>query len=170
MKKRSVTAVTAVTTAALSLSLLTAPPASAQLLSRLDLSFDMALAAAQGALAACRERGAAEAVVVVNRDGETIVVLRGDNAGPHTVENARRKAYTALTFKMTTQAFIEEMKTRPVRREQTSLPGVIAINGGVPIRNGKDVIGGIGGSGSPGFDEECMLAGLEKIKAYLQSP
>jgi len=60
------------------------------------------------------------------------------------------------------------MKTRPVRREQTTLPGVIAINGGVPIKAGNDVVGGVGLSGSPGVDEECVNAGLEKVKQYLQ--
>src|SRR5690348_13659582 len=97
--------------ALLSLTALAPLPASAQLISRLDLSFDMALAAAQGTLLACRERGFPVAVVVVNRDGETIVTLRADNAGPHTVENARRKAYTALSFKISTQGFLDEMKT-----------------------------------------------------------
>jgi uncharacterized protein GlcG (DUF336 family) len=54
---------------------------------------------------------------------------------------------------------------RPVRREQTTLPNVIAINGGVPIKVGNDVIGGVG---SPGKDEECVNAGLDKAKQFLQ--
>ena len=112
--------------------------------------------------------GYAASVVVVDRAGATVVALRGDGSGPHTVENARRKAYTANTFKMTTQKFIDDMKTRPVRREQTTLPGVIAINGGVPIKVGNDTIGGVGLSGSPGKDEECVNAGLEKVKQFLQ--
>jgi len=45
---------------------------------------------------------------------------------------------------------LKEMATRPVRREQTTLPNVIAIGGGVPIKVGNDVIGGVGLSGSPG--------------------
>ena len=107
-------------------------------------------------------------LAVVNRDGETLVSLRGDGTGPHTVENARRKAYTANTFKMSTQDFIDAMKTQPTRREQTTLPSVIAINGGVPIKVGNEVIGGVGLSGSPGKDEECVKAGLEKVKGQLQ--
>jgi len=98
-----------------------------------------------------------------------MVALRADDAGPHTMENARRKAYTARTFRMSTEEFIQEMKTRPVRREQTTLPNVIAINGGMPIKVGKDVIGGVGASGSPGVDEECVNAGLAKVKQYLES-
>jgi len=83
-------------------------------------------------------------------------------------ENARRKAYTARTFRMTTEEFVKEMATRPVRREQTTLPHVIAIPGGVPVRVGKDVIGGVGLSGSPGQDEPCVMAGLDKVKQHLQ--
>ena len=145
-----------------------ATPASAQLLQRKDLSLSAAQTIAHGALEACKAMGYAASVAVVNRDGETLVSLRGDGTGPHTVENARRKAYTANTFKMTTQDFIEAMKTQPTRREQTTLPSVIAINGGVPIKVGNDVIGGVGLSGSPGVDEPCVNAGIDKVKDQLQ--
>jgi len=145
-----------------------APPASAQLLQRKDLSLTVAQTIANGALEACKAMGYAASVVVVDRSGDTLVSLRGDGSGPHTVENARRKAYTANTFKMSTEDFVKDMKTRPVRREQTTLPNVIAINGGVPIKVGNDVIGGVGLSGSPGKDEECVNAGLEKVKQFLQ--
>ena len=145
-----------------------AAPANAQLIQHRDLSYSTALTIATGALEACKAMGYAASAVVVDRDGETIVAIRGDNVGPHTVENARRKAYTALTFKMTTQAFLDAMKTQPVRREQTTLPGVIAINGGVPIKVGNEVVGGAGLSGSPGRDEECVTAGLEKVKDLLK--
>ena len=147
---------------------LLALPASAQLITHRDLSLSLALSMAQGALEACKARGFNVSVVVVDRGGDTLVALKGDEAGPHTMENARRKAYTARSFRMTTQAFIDDMKTRPARREQTTLPGVIAINGGVPIKLGNDVLGGIGLSGSPGLDEECVNAGIEKVKQFLQ--
>ena len=142
--------------------------AQAQLIPHRDLSYATALTIVTGALDACKAMGYAASAVVVDRDGETIVAIRGDNVGPHTVENARRKAYTAMTFKMTTQQFLDAMKTQPVRREQTTLPGVIAINGGVPIKVGNEVIGGAGLSGSPGRDEECVNAGLEKVKDLLK--
>jgi uncharacterized protein GlcG (DUF336 family) len=143
------------------------PNAKAQLLDRKDLSLAMALTIATGALEACKARGYATSVVVVDC-GNTIVSLKGDNSSAHTVENARRKAHTAMTFKMTTEAFLQEVKTRPVRREQTTLPNVIAINGGVPIKIGSDVIAGVGISGSPGVDEECVNAGIEKVSQSLQ--
>ena len=105
---------------------------------------------------------------MVDRGGDAMVALRDDNAGPHTMENARRKAYTARTFRMTTEEFAKEMATRPVRREQTTLPNVIAIPGGVPLKAGNDVIGGVGLSGSPGQDEPCVMAGIEKVKQFLR--
>ena len=145
-----------------------APSASAQLLEHKDLSYAVAKTIAETAIADCRAKGYAVSAVVVDRGGATIVALRDDNAGPHTMENARRKAYTAMTFRMTTDAFVKEMATRPVRREQTTLPNVIAISGGVPVKVADDVIGGVGLSGSPGVDEPCVMAGLEKVKDQLK--
>ncbi|HEX9462902.1 MAG TPA: heme-binding protein [Alphaproteobacteria bacterium] len=158
----------AILAAAAALAVVVAAPAAAQLIPRRDLSYAMALNLATGALEACKARGYAASVVVVDRGGEIMVGLRNDNAGPHTFENARRKAYTARTFGMSTEEFIQQMKTNPARREQTTLPSVIAINGGVPIKVGNDVIGGVGLSGSPGKDEECVNAGLDKVKQFLQ--
>jgi len=142
--------------------------ASAQLLQRKDLSYSIAKTIAEVAIEDCKARGYAVAAVVVDRGGDTIVALRADNASPHTMENARRKAYTARTFRMTTQEFVKRMATEPVRREQTTLPNVIAIPGGVPIKVGEDVIGGVGVSGSPGVDEPCVMAGLDKVKDQLK--
>jgi uncharacterized protein GlcG (DUF336 family) len=96
------------------------------------------------------------------------VALRADDAGPHTMENARRKAYTARTFRVTTAEFIKALEANPARRAQTTLPNVIAIPGGVPIKVGNDVIGGVGLSGSPGVDEPCVLAGMDKVKDQLR--
>jgi uncharacterized protein GlcG (DUF336 family) len=153
---------------ALPLAALCVAPAHAQLLERKDLSLQMALTIAEGALQDCKTKGYATSVVVVDRAGETMVVLRGDNSGPHTVENARRKAYTARTFGMTTEDFAKKMETEPVRRQQATLPGVIGIPGGVPIKVGKDTIGGVGLSGSPGVDEPCVRAGLAKVEDELK--
>jgi uncharacterized protein GlcG (DUF336 family) len=151
--------------------LLAAPasPAAAALIMRKDLSHDMALAVAEGALQACLAKGYATSAVVVDRDGETLVAMRGDGAGPHTLENARRKAYTANTFKMPTADYAKKLlDPNSVAHQQVTLPSIIAIDGGVPIKVGNDVIGAAGVSGSPGVDSECVNAGIEKIKDQLQ--
>lgn len=53
-------------------------------------------------------------------------------------------------------------------RQQVTLPNVIAIPGGVPIKVGDEVIGGVGASGSPGVDEACVQAGLDKVADQLK--
>ena len=145
-----------------------AAPAHAQLIERKDMSYPMALAIAQGALEDCKAKGYPVSVVVVDRAGANMVALRADGAGPHTMENARRKAYTALTFKMTSEDFAKAMESNPVRRQQATLPGVIGIPGGVPVKVGNDVIAGVGLSGSPGVDEPCVRAGLAKVADQLK--
>jgi uncharacterized protein GlcG (DUF336 family) len=143
-------------------------PAQAQLLTHRDLSYPIARTIAEAAIESCGAKTYQVSAVVVDRAGEVIVAMRADGAGPHTMENARRKAYTARTFRMTTEEFVKRMETEPVRRQQTTLPHVIAIGGGVPIKVGNDVIGGVGLSGSPGVDEPCVNAGLDKVKDQLQ--
>jgi len=144
-------------------------PASAALIMRKDLSHDMALAVAEGAMEACLAKGYATSAVVVDRDGETLVAMRGDGAGPHTLENARRKAYTANTFKMPSADYAKKLlDPNSVAHQQVTLPSIIAIDGGVPIKVGNEVIGAAGVSGSPGIDSECVNAGIEKIKDQLQ--
>ena len=144
-------------------------PAGAALIMHKDLSHEMALAVAEGAMQACLAKGYATSAVVVDRDGETLVAMRGDGAGPHTLENARRKAYTANTFKQPTAEYAKKLlDPASVAHQQVTLPSIIAIDGGVPIKVGNDVIGAAGLSGSPGIDSECVNAGIEKIKEQLQ--
>ncbi len=144
-------------------------PAGAALIMHKDLSLDIAKTIAEGAIAACAAKGYATSAVVVDRDGETIVALRADNASPHTMENARRKSYTAMTFKQPTADYAKKLlDPTSVAHQQITLPGVIAIPGGQPIKAGNQVIGGIGVSGSPGVDDDCVNAGMEKAKDQLQ--
>ena len=144
-------------------------PAGAALIMHKDLSHDMALTVAEGAMQACLAKGYATSAVVVDRDGESLVAMRGDGAGPHTLENARRKAYTANTFKQPTAEYAKKLlDPASVAHQQVTLPSIIAIDGGVPIKVGNEVIGAAGVSGSPGIDSECVNAGIEKIKDQLQ--
>ena len=62
-----------------------AAPASAQLLTRKDVSANMALTIAQTAIATCTANGYRVSATVVGRNGEVIVQVRGDGTGPHTV-------------------------------------------------------------------------------------
>lgn len=148
---------------------LIAVPAGAQLLTHKDLSLAIAMEIAKMAYDKCTAEGYGVSVVVVDRAGDTIVALRGDTAGPHTMENARRKAYTARTFKMSTTDYAKRYAdNNPVVRQQVTLPNIIAIPGGLPIKAGDEVIGGAGLSGTPGVDEPCVQAGIDKVADQLK--
>ncbi len=144
-------------------------PAHAQLLTHRDLPYAAAKTIAETAIASCTAEGYRVSAVVVDRAGETVIALRGDDASPHTMENARRKAYTALSFRVSTTEYAKRFASdNPLVRQQVTLPNVIAIPGGLPIKAGDDIIGGVGVSGSPGVDEPCVQAGLDKAADLLK--
>src|SRR4051812_22178890 len=76
-----------------------------------QLTPETALKAAQAALATCRGNGHQVAVAVVDRSGVTQVMLRDRFAGPHTVETASNKAWSAVSFRTNTTEL--EKATRP---------------------------------------------------------
>jgi uncharacterized protein GlcG (DUF336 family) len=153
--------------AALAISL--AAPASAQLLDHKDLSLATALTIATTAADTCTAQGNRVSVTVVGRQGEVLVMLRGDNSAPHTVENSRRKAYTSRTFRIPSGEFAKRVKDNPTTGA-VHLTGVIAAQGALPIKVGDDVVGAVGVSGSPGGekDEVCAKAGLDKVADQLK--
>jgi hypothetical protein len=69
-----------------------AAQASAQLLGHKDISAEMAVTIAQTAIATCKANGYKVSSTVVGRNGEIIAQMRGDDTGPHTIENSFRKA------------------------------------------------------------------------------
>lgn len=146
-----------------------AEPASAELLSRKDLSLDTALLIAQTASQTCKTTGYKVTVTVVDRAGQPMVQLRGDDASPHTYENSMRKAYTARTMRVPSSVFAERVKKNPTT-SQVFLANFAAAQGRVPIKVGDDVIGAVGVSGSPGGDKDevCAKAGLDKAADQLK--
>ena len=154
--------------ATLTLALL-ATPARADLPSHHDIPYAVAVTIAQAAIESCAAKGYSESAVVVDREGETIVAIRGDNAQPYAIEDARRKAYTAANFRVPTAQYAKGYAdNNPVVRQQVTLPNMIAIAGGVPIKHGEEIIGAAGASGSPGVDEPCVQDGIDKVADQLK--
>jgi uncharacterized protein GlcG (DUF336 family) len=143
--------------------------ANAQLLQHKDLSAPMAIAMAQTALETCKTNGFNISVTVVGRNGEIIVQVRGDNTGPHTIENSMRKAYSSRTFRSPSGELVARLKADPTFA-LIHLNNVIANQGGLPIKVGDDTIGGIGASGAPSGDkdEACVKAGIDKVADQLK--
>ncbi len=70
----------------------------------------LAIEAASETVSACAKQGYHETALVLDADGATIVALRGDGAGIHTLDSAHDKAYTAVSFKNDTLALAERAK------------------------------------------------------------
>ena len=145
-----------------------ASPAAAQVLTQKTVSLAMAQAVANAALAQCQGMGFKVSVVVVDRDGLPIVMLRGDGAGLHTPEGADRKAYTARTFSQPSAAFQKRMADDPASVGSRQYTRVLALGGGLPIKAGNEVVGAVGVSGSPGKDDVCSQAGIDKVADQLK--
>jgi uncharacterized protein GlcG (DUF336 family) len=131
---------------------------------------ETALTLAKKALEDCRANGFQVSVAVVDRSGMLQVLLRDRFAGPHTPETARRKAWTAISFKTETQAMSELMKEGSLEPGVGHVDGALIVGGGVRVLAGGSVVGGVGVSGAPSpvADEECARVGIEAVQADLE--
>jgi uncharacterized protein GlcG (DUF336 family) len=145
------------------------PPAHAQgLVVQKNIPLATAQLIANAAMEKCKEMGYRVSVTVVDRAGLPIVMLRGDGAGLHTPEGSDRKAYTARAFGQPSADFVKRILTDPASTGSKEYTRVLALPGGLPIKVGDDVIGAVGVSGSPGRDEECSKAGIDKVADQLK--
>src|SRR5204862_322888 len=86
-----------------------------------------------------------------------------------TAEMARRKAYTARMFRISTMEFQKRTAEDPGREAQRDLADILALSGGVPIQIGNDTIGAVGSAGSTlEQDDACAKAGIAKVKDLLK--
>jgi uncharacterized protein GlcG (DUF336 family) len=145
-----------------------AVPAAAQTMSEVTVSTDAAMQIATAALAQCRADGQKVTVSVVDHAGREKLRVRDDGAAPHSEVHAFRKAYTALTYKMTSGEYGKRAAEQKIMGPQL-LPNISGAAGGVPIRSGDRVVGAVGISGTPGsagggeHDAKCAEAGIHKV-------
>jgi uncharacterized protein GlcG (DUF336 family) len=140
--------------------------AGAQLITHRDISLKIALTIATSALDVC---GQTTSIAVVDRAGRVRVLLEGDNASPHNAELARRKAYTARTFRTPSSEWAR--RTETTNQGQRELSEVIPLGGGMPIKIGEETIGGVGLSGAVGgqaMEEKCANAGIAAVAEHLK--
>lgn len=151
---------------------LLAPAGAEGPLTHRDVSLDMGMKIASGAVEECAKTNSSISVAVVDRVGRLRVFLQGDRSQPHNIELAQRKAFTALTFRRTSIEWAERI-SRPGAENtaQRMLDKVIPARGGVPIKLGEETIGAVGVSGSSGGgegDEGCAKAGIAKVAELLK--
>jgi uncharacterized protein GlcG (DUF336 family) len=133
------------------------------------LAVDLALRAAQEAVAACA--GSHVGVVIIDAAGTPKLYYIPDGTAGFHAYTGFRKAYTALTFKMPTSEVGALAKTdTTVAAKITADTNFLSFAGGVPIKVGDEIVGAIGVSGAEpsAIDEKCANAGLEKIKTQVK--
>lgn len=127
--------------------------------------------AAQAAIDACRARGFAVSVSVVDSAGVLKALLAADGAHERGVNSGTAKARTSLAFRQPTSAVGRQAS------EDAAFDARVKANaawnsraGGLPILAGERLIGAIGVGGARGSenDEACAQAGLAQVQARLQ--
>lgn len=124
------------------------------------LTMESALTIAQESIKACRKKGIQVGVTVVDRSGNTQVVLRDVLAPDITLTVSYQKAYTAVSFSAATSA-LKRQASSPL----ANVENMMFSAGGLLIQAGGQILGGVGVSGAPGgeIDEECAQAGIKAI-------
>lgn len=136
-----------------------------------NLSLDLADKLAQSAIQACSAKNYNVAVTLVDRAGIPLVIKKMDNAGPHTIEASRMKAFTAVSTKNPTENVMKNAQANPGAANLRDIPGFLLLAGGVPVKSGDMVIGAIGIGGAPGgdLDQQCALEALKNNQSSLNA-
>ncbi|AEL25368.1 GlcG/HbpS family heme-binding protein [Cyclobacterium marinum] len=102
-------------------------------------------------------------IAIVDAGGHLVVLRRMDGTQSGSIDVALEKSETAVKFRRSTKEF-EDMVMEG-RLNILSLPGVLAMEGGLPIIAGDQVIGAIGVSGAaPPEDGIIAGAGVAAFK------
>ena len=135
-----------------------------------NISLDLANQIAAQTVATCTANGYNVTATVVDRAGTVRAVQRADNAGPHTLEASRLKAYTSASTKNATSAIMETSQKNPGAANLGQIPGYLLLGGGLPVKAGNEVIGAVGIGGAPGghLDEQCAKAALDQVQELLK--
>jgi glc operon protein GlcG len=116
-------------------------------------------------LAAARQEAEANAwavsIAIVDDGGHLLAFERLDGAFPHSAEIAIHKARSASMMRLPTKALEDIVKERPALM---TMPGVVRVQGGLPIRHAGECIGGVGVAGvASGQDEQVAAAGVAAV-------
>lgn len=101
-------------------------------------------------------------ITILDAGGHLVSLRRMDGTQIGSVDVSIQKATSALKFKRPTKVFEDAVKSGNLHL--ISLPGIVAVEGGLPIREGEKVIGSIGISGvTSAQDGIIAAAGLESF-------
>lgn len=127
-----------------------------------SIDLETARRVAVAAAAEGKKNGWLISVAVVDTGGELVYFERADDAAIATSQIAQDKARTAARFKRPSKTFEEGVAGG--RMVLLGLPGVVPLEGGIPLIAGGKIIGAIGVSGATAQqDGMCAQAGVEAL-------
>jgi uncharacterized protein GlcG (DUF336 family) len=125
----------------------------------------VAIIGVQAAIAHARKLDVRIAAVVLDRTMTVTAAQRIVGAYPSAFDVARAKAHTAANFNAPTAALAERILPVNQAALQSVVPNLMFVAGGLPIRQGRDLVGSIGVSGaSADQDAACAGAGMAAIE------
>jgi len=133
------------------------------------MNIDMAKKIIKAAISRAQEIDTLCSVAIVDERGFLVALHRMDHAPIPTVDIARDKAWTAATFRMPSSdigKFGDPATPGFGFNTQNWNDRLTTIPGGLPIRDGDDIIGGIGVSG--GTPEEDVTVCEAALAAVLK--
>lgn len=127
--------------------------------SKQTLTFDLARALAAAAEHEIAQRQFAMFVAIVDDAATPLFVARFNDAQAASFEVALKKAQAAVRFRRPTKGF-EDRVIKDGRVNLLSLPGIVAVEGGLPLVVDGAVVGAIGVSGGTGVEDGQVAAAV----------
>ena len=116
---------------------------------------------AAGAMAEAQRNKWIVAIAILDPGGHLLHFVRMDGASPASAGIALQKGRTAAISRRPSGAWQERIKSRP---EMLKMPGILPVQGGVPITVDGTCVGGVGVSGVQSHeDEQIANAGIEAL-------
>ncbi len=132
--------------------------------SRPTLTAEAVLGLLQGGMGRAAEMGKAVYVAVMDSTGRLVGLVGSEKAPPICAAVAQQKAYTAVSMRMATEAFVKMLEAVPHERDIFLGQGYIAAAGGLPVTVDGQVAGAVAVSGAgQAEDAECARAALAAI-------
>jgi len=143
----------------------TSAPAQAPIAYGLPVAVENAKKAAAAALAEAKKNNWMMAIAVVDTSGNLIYYEKMDNTQIASATIAIEKARTAARFKRPTKVFHDAVSGGGAGLRFLSMPGVVPVEGGIPLVINNQIVGAIGVSGdSSDHDGICAQAGAATLK------
>lgn len=131
-----------------------------------SLDYSDARAAVDAGLAEAAARGLAMGFAVTDHSGELLLAARMDGVPARVLRHAIRKAFTCAEMGRNTLVFSRDLAERGGTLEQWGNPELTTLQGGLVVRDGAEVLGGVACGGGPLDDDEAVARVMVRAMGF----